>query len=108
MRRRFSKFGFFRLGKIPSQAKCFILGPIEESFSETNNVRSTLSNKNTLEKVIARTGRNDDLKRLGLINEVSSFRTAKNKDCYVICYYVIGDVLSSLRLVINLLYIVIT
>ena len=42
-------------------------------------VKSTLSNKTTLEKIIRRTGRNDDFKRLGLINDVSCFRVMKNK-----------------------------
>ena len=42
-------------------------------------VKSTLSNKTTLDKIVRRTARNDDFKRLGLINDISAFRIMKNK-----------------------------
>lgn len=42
-------------------------------------VRSTLSNKSTLEKMTSRTARNDDFARLGLIDDTSPVTTARNK-----------------------------
>ena len=67
--------------KYKSKTKTFGVGKTSRQVLPTINeaVKSTLSNKTTLDKIVRRTARNDDFKRLGLINDISAFRIMKNK-----------------------------